>query len=75
MADRYGALQTIDEVVAVKKEYLTPRQASGILKCLPYAINIQAKEDPSKLGFPVIIMKSRVRIPKQPFIKFLTGGH
>jgi hypothetical protein len=73
MPDKYGALQSIDEVNALEREYLTPRQASGILKCTPYAINIQVKLEPESLGFPVIILGSRVRIPKKPFIKFLTG--
>jgi len=69
--DKYGALHTIEEIRAVKKEYLTPRQVSGILCCMPYMINIQARDAPERLGFPVIKMKSRVRIPKKPFLRFL----
>ena len=72
--DKYGALHTIDEIRAVSKEYLTPRQASGILNCNPYLINVQAKSNPDGLGFPVIVIGSRVRIPKNPFIDFVTGG-
>ena len=46
----------------------------GLLRCDSQSINLQAKEDPSKLGFPVIVMGSRVRIPKAGFIKFCEGA-
>lgn len=55
-------------------EFLTPEQASEVLGCKPYAINVQAREDPAKLGFPVCVMGSRVRIPRRAFLRWLEGG-
>lgn len=60
--------QTTDKVM------LTPSDVAPILGCEPYAINIQAHEDPSKLGFPVIITGRRIRIPKGPFLAYIGGG-
>jgi hypothetical protein len=30
-------------------------------------------QDPSKLGFPVIVAGRRVKVPKAPFIKYMRG--
>ena len=53
------------------KLLLTPAEASQILGCDPQSIRCQAKEDPSKLGFEVIVMGARVMIPRIPFYRFL----
>ena len=34
----------------------------------------QAMKDPTKLGFPVIVHGTRVKIPKQPFVRFMREG-
>jgi hypothetical protein len=66
---------TIEELKGSDKEMLTVNDISSILGCDPYNIAIQAKEDARNLtrclGFPVIIMGSRVRIPRRAFLKFL----
>lgn len=62
------------EIEASALEFLTPEQASGLIGCNPYAINVQAKEDPAKLGFPVCVMGTRVRIPRRAFLRWLDGG-
>ena len=41
----------------------------------PQDIRGQAKKDPSKLGFPVIVMGSRVKIPKEGFVHFMKYGY
>lgn len=65
--------KTLDELKKIDSEFLVPTQIAGILGCDPYKINLQAHSDKSKLGFPVIIIGSRVKIPKIPFINFMTG--
>lgn len=66
---------TRTEIEQSPMEFLTPEQASELLGCKPYAINVQAKEDPAKLGFPVCVMGSRVRIPRRAFLRWLERGN
>ena len=67
-------MKTLQEIRECGKEILVPEDIMGLLRCDSQSINMQAKEDPSKLGFPVIVMGSRVRIPKAGFIKFCEGA-
>ena len=62
---------TLEEIRASGAEFLTPAQVAGVLGCAPYAINVQAKADASKLGFPVCITGRRVRIPRRRFLRFM----
>jgi hypothetical protein len=64
---------TLDEIKNLPREFLRPTDIAPILGCTPYSINVQAQKDPSKLGFPVIVIGSRVKIPKLAFIKFMKG--
>lgn len=64
---------TLQEIEAIPREMLRPSDIAGYLKSNPQDIRTQAQEDPQKLGFPVIIIGSRVKIPKQAFIAFIKG--
>jgi hypothetical protein len=64
---------TLDEIAACGKTFLTPSDIAPVLGCKPYSINIQAKEDISKLGFPAALIGTRVRIPRVAFIKWING--
>lgn len=64
---------TLREIEEMDVDVLTPKQVAGVLKCDPYIINIQAQQEPEKLGFPVIVAKSRVKIPREGFIRFMKG--
>ena len=64
---------TLEEIQSSQKLYLTPADIAPILHCDPQCIREQAKQDPAKLGFPIIILGHRTRIPRIPFLKFL--GH
>jgi len=64
---------TLDEIKNLPREFLRPADIAPILGCTPYSINVQVQKDPSKLGFPVIVIGSRVKIPKLAFIKFMKG--
>ena len=46
---------------------------SDYLGCHHYSINVAARDCPDALGFPVIKMGSRVRIPKEGFVRFCRG--
>ena len=65
--------KNLEEIRALPKEMLIPKDVCGYLGCKMYAINCQAQHDPEKLGFPVTIMGTRVRIPKAGFIAWAEG--
>ena len=64
---------TLDEIRASDKPYLIPSDVAGVLGCDPHAIRLAARDCPEKLGFPVIVIKSRTRIPRLPFLRFMEG--
>lgn len=67
---------TFEEIRASDKAMLTAEDIAPVLGCNPQSIRLQAQEDPSKLGFPVVVVGKRNRIPREPFIQFMTqlGG-
>lgn len=65
---------TLDEMRVSCKAVLIPTDVCDVLGCTPYSINVQAKADPRKLGFPVSVMGSRVRIPRVAFLRWLEGS-
>lgn len=64
---------TVEQIEASPKEMLTCSDVAEILQAQPYTIHMQAEFRPDLLGFPVIIMGRRVKIPKRPFLKFIKG--
>lgn len=64
---------TIDEIRASNKDMLTPSDVAPVLGCHPFAINTQAKVDPSKLGFPVSLVGTRLKIPRLAFLRWFDG--
>lgn len=61
---------TLEDIERIASPVLLPRQIAAYLKCSPYTINCQAQQAPDRLGFPVIVAGSRVKIPKDGFINF-----
>ena len=62
---------TIHDIIDSKKTYLSAADVAYVLQCDPQSIRAQAQEDPSKLGFPIIVIGRRIRIPRTPFLHFL----
>ena len=65
---------TLQEIENCTKEVLTGTDVAPVLKCNPATLHMQAIEQPWRLGFPVIVMGSRVKIPRKPFLNFMNGG-
>lgn len=65
---------TLEELEDYPKETITPEIAAGILGCDPQNIRSQAQIDAGALGFPVIVMGSRVKIPRRGFLYFMEYG-
>lgn len=61
---------TYEEIRNTNKRFLTPEDVREILETAAYSINLQAKEDPSSLLFPIIRIGTRVKIPRYGFLKF-----
>lgn len=66
-------MRTLQEIKECSKEYLVPTDVAPFLHCEAHSINIQARKDPKLLGFPVIVLGTRVRIPRVGFIRFFEG--
>lgn len=64
---------TLAELEALPVEVFTPAQVAPVLKLDQDTIRGQARSCPELLGFPVIVAMSRVKIPKQPFLRFMRG--
>jgi hypothetical protein len=62
---------TIPEIKSLNREMLTAVEVASIVGADPHLIRHQAHENPEALGFPVIVMKSRVKIPRIPFLRFI----
>lgn len=53
---------------------ITPAIAAAAINCDPQLIRHRAKHNPQLLGFPVTLVGNRTKIPRVPFLNFLTGG-
>lgn len=66
---------TVDDIKKLPDEFLTPEQVSGVIGCMPYSLNLQAKEDITKLGFPACLIGTRLRVPRKAFIRWMEVGN
>lgn len=67
------APRTLAEIEALPVEILSCAQISKVLCSNPSSIHDQAVANPSRLGFPVIVHGTRVKIPRLAFIEFMKG--
>lgn len=58
----------------LSRSYLLPEEAAHVLGCDPQSIRVAARQRPELLGFPVIIVGNRVKIPRIPFLNLMNGG-
>lgn len=62
---------TIEDMLQSTEPFLSPADVAEVLRCDPQSIRFQAQSDPSKLGYPIIVINRRVRIPRIPFLRYL----
>lgn len=62
---------TISELELSDRIFVTARDVDDIIGCSAENIRSQAQDDPSKLGFPVVVIGNRLRIPRIPFLRFI----
>jgi len=63
----------LEQLAHIEKEFLTVTEVAEVLGCDPQTIRVQAHRDRFKLGFPIIILGCRIKIPRVAFIKFCMG--
>ena len=64
---------TLEDIKTMTKTMITPGEAAQIIGCSPQLIRIAAREKPELLGFPVIAVGTRTKIPRLPFLQFVEG--
>ena len=64
---------TLSEVERMDTTTLTPAQVASVLHSDPQLIRVAARQRPELLGFDVIIVDNRVKIPREAFIAFMRG--
>ncbi len=63
----------LERIAALEKDMLVPTDVCKYLGCCAYTINVATRDGNNPFPFPVIRMGTRVRIPKEPFIKVMRG--
>lgn len=61
----------LDRIRGMSAATLTPADVAPVLGCDPNTIRQQAREDPGALGFPVVLVGSRTKIPREPFLRYV----
>ena len=69
-----AASKTLEEIENLPKEILLATDICDYLGINPGVIRWQAQHNPEQLGFPVIVAKSRVKIPKDGFVDYCRKG-
>ena len=62
---------TLNEIRSSTKDILIPKDIAPLLGCHEHAIRLAARD--GDLPFPVVLMGSRVKIPRVAFIRWFTG--
>lgn len=62
---------TLEDMIRSEKPFVTPKDVADVLHCSAQIIRIQARDNPEALGFPVIRIGSRTKIPRKAFIQFM----
>ena len=63
--------KTLTDLKAETKEMLVAEDVCAVLQCDPHWVRQAARERPELLGFPVVVMRNRVKIPRIPFLRFM----
>ena len=62
---------TLEDIQTSQKIYLSVSDVASLLHCDGQAMRVQAHTNPQALGYPVIIIGRRIRIPRIPFLRYL----
>ena len=68
-----GAQEELYRIEKLDKAMLVHTDVAKYLGCSAYTINIATRDGRNPFPFPIIRMGTRVRIPKEPFLKAMRG--
>ena len=63
---------TLEEIEAMTAATISPAQAASVLHVAPYSLNVKAAE--GILEFPAFFSGNRLKIQREPFIRFVREG-
>lgn len=67
--------QKIKEIMDSSDFYLLSEDAAKAIGVAPQKLREQAKDEPQKLGFNVIVVGTSIRIPRIPFLNYILGSN
>ena len=63
--------RTISDLMNLDRAYLVPTEVADVLGTTDQWVRVCARQRPDLLGFPTVIMGSRVKIPRIPFLRYM----
>ena len=66
--------EKLKEIESSTETFLLADDVGKAIGVAPQRLREQAKDEPEKLGFNVIVVGTSIRIPRVPFLKFVKGG-
>lgn len=63
----------IERIKQMHQDFITAADVAKAIGGDAQSIRTQARRDPGKLGFPVIVVGTRVKIPRLPFVAYVDG--
>ena len=63
----------IEHIKQMRQDFITAADVAKAIGGDAQCIRVQARQDPGKLGFPVIVVGTRVKIPRLPFVAYVEG--
>lgn len=61
------------EIEQSEEFFLLPDDVAKAIGVAPQRLREQAKDEPEKLGFNVIVVGTSIKIPRVPFLEFVKG--
>ena len=65
---------TLKDIEQIDREILTCEDVAELIGTNAQSLRSQAQASAEKLGFPVIVIGTRIRIPKDGFLYFMRYG-
>ena len=66
--------EKLKEIENSTETFLLADDVGKAIGIAPQRLREQAKDEPDKLGFNVIVVGTSIRIPRVPFLRFVKGG-
>lgn len=63
----------LEDIEKMTDDTISCEVAASVIGCNPQLLRLQAREDREALGFPVIVVRKRVHIPRLAFLAVMRG--